>query len=301
MARRPPERTMGAAVSALSAGLAVPGSGLGQSMYGLPADAPRISFIAVDDISANPQQPRRSIDARNQEELAASIARIGLLQPILVRTAEPGGEGRQWVIVAGERRWRAVKALGQPKIAAVVTGRDPDEAALIENVQRQDLHPVDLARAVERLAERHRYTQEELAAAIGKSQGEISKLMRILTLPASLLDEAALLPEVTRAALYRLAITEAAQQEALWLGIKGGSGVEASDGSTMAEDSETGGSSRRRATKSDLMSRAIAGLGARIEKCNSDGLTDDQRERLRALRDAIDALLSGEPQNIPEE
>ena len=293
MAKRPPERTMGAAVVALSAGLAAPGGGLGQAMYGLPADAPRISFIAVDEISPNPDQPRRAFSASHQDELAASIARIGLLQPILVRPAAADGDGRHWQIVAGERRWRAVKALGLPKIAAVVTGRDPDEAALIENVQRQDLHPVDLARAVGRLAGRHRYTQEELAAAIGKSQSEISKLMRLLTLPERMLDEAAQRPELTRAALYRVAVAEALEQETLWRTLI------ASGESDPTEDREPSSRAPRGAPRGDALSRAILGFGAKIEKYLPDALTDDQRNRLRSLRSAIDALLSG--RNIPTE
>ena len=122
MARRPPERTMGAAVSALSAGLAVPGSGLGQSMYGLPADAPRISFIAVDDISANPQQPRRSIDARNQEELVASAAHQHALEAVMIeRFGQPAA--RRFRVLADllpdDRNMRGIEPDGHRHNAVV--------------------------------------------------------------------------------------------------------------------------------------------------------------------------------------
>lgn len=293
MAKRQPERRMGAAVTALSVGLGSPGGGLGQTMYGIPADAPRISFLAVTDIGPNPHQPRKRIDPQAQDELAASIARVGLLQPILVRASGSDGDDGEakWLIVAGERRWRAVKALGQATIAAVVTGRDPDEAALIENIQRQDLHPVDLARAIARLADRHHYTQEELAIAIGKSQGEVSKLLRILSLPADLLDQAADLAGATRAVLYRLATAEPDQREVLWQDLiaqaEGGQPDEDPVGEPAAGPAPRPPAER----KGDAMVKAIVSLGARIGKCQAGDLTEEQRWKLAALRDAIDTLL----------
>ena len=146
-----------------------------------PRGSSGVREIEVARIRPNPNQPRRQFDDSTLEELAASIVQRGVLQPILVRT-----EGDGFVIVAGERRWRAAQKARIHAIPAII--REMDEAAvaevaLIENVQREDLNPLEEAQAYRQLIERHGHTQEGLAKVVHKSRSHIANLMRLLDLP----------------------------------------------------------------------------------------------------------------------
>jgi ParB family chromosome partitioning protein len=138
-------------------------------------------LIPVDQISVNPDQPRSRFDDDTLEELAASMKEVGVLQPIVVT----GGEGG-FVLVAGERRWRAAKRAGLHEIPAVIreaTGGPTLVEALIENVQRQDLTPLEEAHAYQQLLENYGMTQEQVATRVGKSRPAISNTLRLLQLP----------------------------------------------------------------------------------------------------------------------
>jgi ParB family chromosome partitioning protein len=138
-------------------------------------------LIPVDQISVNPDQPRSRFDDDTLEELAASMKEVGVLQPIVVT----GGEGG-FVLVAGERRWRAAKRAGLHEIPAVIreaTGGPTLVEALIENVQRQDLTPLEEAHAYQQLLENYGMTQEQVASRVGKSRPAISNTLRLLQLP----------------------------------------------------------------------------------------------------------------------
>ena len=134
--------------------------------------------------SPNEQQPRMQIDDAKLEELAQSIKANGIIQPILVRRA---GDGYR--IIAGERRWRAAQRAGLLKVPVVVRdvaeGSDQQllELALIENIQRENLNPVDEALAYQRLADEFALTQEQIAAAVGKDRSSVANFMRLLKLP----------------------------------------------------------------------------------------------------------------------
>ena len=139
-------------------------------------------LIPVDQISVNPDQPRSRFDDDALEELAASMKEVGVLQPIVVT----GGEGGGFVLVAGERRWRAAKRAGLHEIPAVIreaTGGPTLVEALIENVQRQDLTPLEEAHAYQQLLENYGMTQEQVATRVGKSRPAISNTLRLLQLP----------------------------------------------------------------------------------------------------------------------
>ena len=147
-----------------------------------------IRTIAIDQIRANPDQPRRRFEEADLASLAESIADKGVLQPILVRPA-PGGEGYE--IVAGERRWRAAQRARLHDIPVLVrdlSDREAIEIAIVENVQRADLNPVEEARAFKQLTERFGHTQEDIARAVSKSRSHVANSMRLLALPASVLD-----------------------------------------------------------------------------------------------------------------
>lgn len=145
--------------------------------------------IAIDLISPNPDQPRQTFPPKEMEELTDSIRRNGILQPLLLRPhpQEPG----KYQIIAGERRWRAAQAAqlhNAPAIVRELSDKDVLEIAIIENVQRADLNPIDEATGYAQLIEKFSYTQVQLAEAMGKSRPYIANMLRLMTLPESVRD-----------------------------------------------------------------------------------------------------------------
>lgn len=159
---------------------------LGRGLSALIPDAPQRDTpleVDLDLLVPNARQPRLTFDDGRLEELATSIRTNGVIQPILVRR-----RGRQFEIVAGERRWRAAQRAGLLRVP--VTVRDvPDdkllEVALIENVQRENLNPIDEAQAYRKLIDEMHLTQEHVAASVGKDRASIANYLRLLKLPAS--------------------------------------------------------------------------------------------------------------------
>ncbi len=143
--------------------------------------------LPIDVIAPNPFQPRREFQPHELEELAASIREKGVMQPIIVR---PKADG-QYELVAGERRLRASKLAGLGQIPAIIrdiSDRDSMEMALIENIQRADLNPVEEARAYQQLMLQFQLTQEEMAAKVGKDRSSVANTLRLLKLPINVLD-----------------------------------------------------------------------------------------------------------------
>src|SRR5688500_14831473 len=137
--------------------------------------------IDLDRLVPNPQQPRSAFDEASLEELAQSIRRNGVIQPILARRA-----GDRFEIIAGERRWRAAQRAGLMKAPVIVRDVPDDrllEVALIENIQRDDLNPIEEASAYRRLADEMHLTQDAIAAAVGKDRSSIANTLRLLRLP----------------------------------------------------------------------------------------------------------------------
>lgn len=142
-----------------------------------------VLYIPVDKIVNNPAQPRQDFKEAELVELAASIKRLGVLQPLVVRRVEGSG---QFEIVAGERRWRASKLAGVAQVPAVVrelSERDALEIAIVENVQRENLNPIEQATAYQRLIQEFSLSQEEVAEQVGKDRASISNILRLLKLP----------------------------------------------------------------------------------------------------------------------
>lgn len=185
----PPRRGLGRGLGALipgaataprpvSAGPAEPASAPA------PAAAPGPAAIPVERIHPNPEQPRRVFDPDELERLAASIRQHGILQPVVVRQADGG----DYELVVGERRWRAARQAGLPAIPAVVADvapRDRLAVALVENVQRHDLNPIELAHAFEALAAQGA-TQEEIGTRVGLERATIANHLRLLELSREL-------------------------------------------------------------------------------------------------------------------
>ncbi len=175
--------------------------GLGRGLSALLADvnlaepagdgpeAPRPTVVLpVERIQPNPNQPRREFDPEALEQLAQSIRQKGIVQPLIVRII--GADG-QHEIVAGERRWRAAQIAGLHELPVVVrefTDVEVLEIAIIENIQREDLNPIEEAMAYRQLIERFGHTQEKLAEALSRSRSHVTNLLRLLTLPEPVQD-----------------------------------------------------------------------------------------------------------------
>ncbi len=142
----------------------------------------RTDEVPIDSVSPNPDQPRTNFKREELEELAASIEKDGLLQPILVR---PMGS-QKYQIIAGERRWQACKMVGLPTVPVRIKEADDDKAlelALVENVQRSDLNPIEEAYGYRRMMERRNLTQSEVAQAMSKGRSTVANALRLLELP----------------------------------------------------------------------------------------------------------------------
>jgi ParB family chromosome partitioning protein len=149
-----------------------------------------IYHIEIEKITPNPDQPRRHFDEDALHELASSIREFGFLQPLVVSKIEketPTGISVEYQIIAGERRLMAAKLLGLPRVPVIVRNinleREKLELGVIENIQREDLNPIEMARAFQRLQEEFRMTQREIAAKLGKSREVVANSVRLLDLP----------------------------------------------------------------------------------------------------------------------
>jgi ParB family chromosome partitioning protein len=190
---------------------------LGKGLSALIPDAPEPARsgpieMDIDLLAPNQQQPRLNMDDAKLEELAASIKANGIIQPILVRRT-----GNTYRIIAGERRWRAAQRAGLQRVPVVVRDvADGDkqllELALIENLQREGLNPVDEALAYQRLAEEFSLTQEQIAAAVGKDRSSVANFIRLLRLPEEVRADLASGALSTGHARALLALPDAAAQ-----------------------------------------------------------------------------------------
>lgn len=166
-------------------------SGLGRGLEALipqaePEASGEFARVGVESIAPNPQQPRNNFDSEALDSLTASVREVGILQPLVVRVGEE--EGR-FVLIAGERRLRAAKEAGLIEVPVVIRSADDRTsltAALIENVQRQDLSPLEEAAAYEQLLEEFGMTHQDIGDRVGKSRSAITNSLRLLTLPAAI-------------------------------------------------------------------------------------------------------------------
>lgn len=255
-------------------------------MFGLSGVLPRLVEADLTAIDVNPDQPRTVFDDEALRSLAESIARHGLQQPVLVQEAAEKGRYR---LVAGERRLRAHRLLGRPTIAAIITKGKPEEIALIENVQRVDLDAIDLARGLTALIDAHGYSQAEVAAAVGCSEAEVSKRLKVLALPDDILADYRANPDaVSRSALVELAFVEdVAQIRQLWQSARTG-------GLTVSAVRAARPTSAKSAAEPlQLLGKAINRIDKDLNAIGSVGnaLQKEHRDRLRLLRDRIDGLL----------
>jgi ParB family chromosome partitioning protein len=147
--------------------------------------------LSVDQILPGRYQPRHTIDLEGIKELARSIKALGIIQPIVVKPAD----GNMYELIAGERRWRAAQEAGLEKVPAIIQQADDTETlelALIENIQREDLNPIDAALGYQQLIDKFSLTQEEVASRVGKDRSSIANNLRLLKLPSQIQEDVSL-------------------------------------------------------------------------------------------------------------
>lgn len=247
---------------------------LGRGLDGLLPAAPPPSErraknnAAIEDLHPGRMQPRGRMDAESLGELAASIREHGVLEPILVRERAPGG----FEIIAGERRWRAAQQAGLKEVPIFVHDLDDEgafEAALVENLQREDLNPMETARAFQRLVDDYGYTQETIAAKVGKERSTVANALRLLKLPqdvAELVEDGQLSEGHARALLSAPSIS-AMKKLARTAVTKGWSVREAErQARSAARGAEAGVQTKKSSSKSanvrDLEQRLSRALGS---------------------------------------
>ena len=172
--------------------MSVKKGGLGRGLDAIFAENTQESgsgavMLRISELEPNREQPRKDFDEKAMAELADSISQHGVLQPLLVRPIFGGG----YQIVAGERRWRAARMVGLSEVPAMVREMNDGEVmelALIENLQREDLTPLEEARGYQTLLEKYELTQEEVAKTVGKSRPAVTNAMRLLGLPQEIQD-----------------------------------------------------------------------------------------------------------------
>ena len=289
MADKPERRSLGRGLSALMADLP-------------SADAPERApdrAIPIASINANPDQPRRRFDEGDLSDLAASIRTRGVIQPIIVRP-DPSAAGR-YQIVAGERRWRAAQMAGlheMPVIVREMADAEVLEIAIIENIQRSDLNPLEEAAGYQALIDQFGHTQEQLGEAMGRSRSHIANLLRLLRLPDTVQRQ---LRDGKLTAGHARTLVGHPQAEALANRIVAGNlSVREAERLAKAPDLPPRGAqpdtkdADTKALEADLS--AALGMGVRIDaKPGGEGRVTITYRDLDALDDLVQLLAAGRP------
>ncbi len=259
------------------------GRGLGAilavSAEGAQRGEEQLRELPVEQISPNPRQPRRSFDEESLQALAGSLDEHGVLQPVLVRPAQGGYE-----LVAGERRWRAARLAGLSSIPAIVREREDTEAleaALVENMAREDLNPIEEARACAALVEELGLTREDVGRRVGRSRVAVSNLMRLLDLP----DEAIEL-------VHAGALSEGHGRAVLLA-------ADHSERRRLAREAAADGWSVRVTEERARESNEPASAGVSPRRGDPRGVHPDQEHAAREIAQALGAALGADVQVKP--
>ncbi len=271
------------------------------SLFGVSENAPSVVEADLDRIDPNPHQPRQQFDEAEMAVLKASLERHGLQQPIGLKEA-PGG---RWQLVYGERRLRAARLLGWPTIFGVLVTGDSEEIALIENLDRADLTPFEEADAYAGLMERHGYKAVDLAGRFGRDKAEISRTLSLRRLPEAMRAEAAAL----RPAKYRLtriaAEKDTERQWSLWRALVAELTAPPEPEPSVPSVPAVPGIPPLVAVPPGRDKAGSVALPRRLTRKLADAhqlltglrdephlLDDDDRDRLRDMREAIDDILA---------
>lgn len=285
--------------SALAKGLRSAGTDL---LFGGDGALRDTVSLRLSDVVPNPNQPRRFFDEAELQQLAASLQSVGQLSPILVKPHPT--EARRYFLIAGERRWRAAGIAGLGTIAVHILSdeSDVDQIALIENLQRVNLSPVEEAEGMQRLIDRHGYSQEQVGALLSRSRTEVNTTLTLLRLDEHIRRDCVTShSDLPKALLLEIARMEPADQTKAWAQAKDGAlTARAARAARKGADAPTegapvkGGASPARpsatrfiATLPKLQDGLEAGLTALETERPALGRKD--AERLKALRDRLDA------------
>jgi ParB family chromosome partitioning protein len=237
-------------------------------------NSPDAFYAKIEELHPNRKQPRTRFDDKALDELAASLKEIGMLEPILVRRRAAGG----YEIVAGERRWRASQRAGLYEVPVFVRELSEGkafEAALVENLQREDLNPLETARAYQRLLDEHGHTAESIAQLIGKDRSTVANALRLLKLPEGVIDriEARDLSEGHGRALLGAADVPAMERLAREAIEKGWSvrETERRARAAAAQKAKPGAAPAKSANVRDLEERLTRKLGTRVTLADRKG------------------------------
>jgi ParB family chromosome partitioning protein len=256
------------------------------SLFGVDEDRAYRELELVQ-IRPNPNQPRKRFDQMEIEALTASIEQHGLLQPIIVREVEAD----RYDIIAGERRFRAVQELGRTTIPAIVLRVDASRALpLVENVQRVDLHALELAEGLHQLIDEEGLTQAQAGLLIGKSQEHVARLLGLLKLPEWIRAEASAQPQVSTSMLLEIGeIGDPDLQATVWNQAKAGLTIRG----LRDIKKQTGPENPRRPTQAPEVFRTLARTVSSFEQLRERGgaVPDQFRDDLRRLRTLINDLL----------
>ena len=246
------------------------------------ADIPVIDEIDVRFIHPNPNQPRKTFDEETLKGLASSIEQKGLLQPILIKPMAEAAHG--YILVAGERRWRAHQLLERPTILAIITHGDVDEIAIIENLQRENLNPIEEADGIARLKETHRYTDEVLAKTLGKSRSMVTEMLGIARLPETIRAECRPADmTISRSTLFELVrLGNEKEQLSLWEQIKAGGMTRQAIRATKEKTKI-----KRHTLNQDVALVAGRKFLKELEALSPASIEEDTRLRLHDLRRAL--------------
>jgi len=289
-------KALGRGLAALIPGVGAPATSLaGVGTDGARAGGGGLELVAIEEVHPSRDQPRKMFDDARIDELAASIRAQGVIQPLVVRKREGGG----YELIAGERRWRAAQRAGLHAVPAVIRDVAPTRAfemAMVENLQREDLNPIEEAAGYQRLISELGYTQESLAARVGKDRTTITNALRLLRLPDEVRDMVvagrvsmgharALLGLESNDTMVRLARRVAAREMS----------VRQVEGLVRREREGHGNgagspAARPSASARDLAERLSRGLGARVKVVEA-GASEGHLEIHYHTLDELDALI----------
>lgn len=241
----------------------------------------KIYDLQLSKLKTNPDQPRKSFDVVELEALKNSIEKHGLLQPILVKESNDGSV----IIVSGERRFRACKDLKKESIAAWFTDGDPKKLALIENLIRDDLTPMETSNALKALEETYPKDRGALASAIGKSQSLVSEILSLQDLPENFRTEIVGSKDYALRRLKKIAVCKNKEEQRRMC-----------DAYKEQVEAKKNNTKRARAKGKDLVAKKIEGMAeqmqALIEKSEALELNDIQLQAMRSIKSSLDGLVS---------
>ncbi|KXV70081.1 chromosome partitioning protein ParB [Acetobacter cerevisiae] len=249
--------------------------------------------VQLSELVADPEQPRKVFNLEEIEALATSLSERGILQPILVREAAEGSA--KWIIVAGERRWRAAVSLGWETLPAIEYDGDYRAASLVENLLRTDLSAVEEARGLRSIMELNNWSQSETGRQLGLSQSRVNRTLRVLDLPSDFLDYASANAVPINVLVQIVREEDAYQQQALMDRVMSGS----------ATVSEVLDLRQKASAQSQKATEKKAGTGLKAFKTirrfiketsiiadKKVALSEEEKKDLRQARDMIDQLLA---------